>query len=136
MQLLNFLITFFLTHRIILITICCMLLISYFDVKTMSFPIIIWLIPFLIAFSMSEKKLFAILFIAFAFIVEKLSIGIGSGDLLVLSLLATHLSFPQILWVTQISASLGIIFYVYYRKNKAIPFVPFLTIAYFVILLM
>ncbi|OFI49128.1 hypothetical protein BG261_04445 [Floricoccus tropicus] len=109
------------------------LILSAFDIKYNSYPLIIWLmftIPILLLNSINLLFIFLIVLTMLAFMFD---IKIGSGDFLFLATLSLSLSELQILFLIQFSSFLGIIYFVIWKK-KIIPFVPFMYSVYLLIL--
>ncbi|MDR1568132.1 MAG: prepilin peptidase [Streptococcaceae bacterium] len=109
---------------------------SLFDISSKSFPFICWLLPFSFLFISSENKRLALFFILLSVTSTLFSIGIGSGDFLAFALLALEITPFSLIWIIQISAFLGIFYMLARKKKGAIPFIPCLTLGYFITLIL
>ena len=109
------------------------MLLSAFDIKENSYPLVIWLIftiPIFLLNSINPLFIFLILLTIISFVFD---IRIGSGDFLFLATLSLSLSELQILFLIQFSSFLGIVYFIIWKK-KIIPFVPFMYSVYLLIL--
>lgn len=109
------------------------ILLSAFDIKENSYPLVIWLIftiPIFLLNSINPLFIFLILLTIISFVFD---IRIGSGDFLFLATLSLSLSELQILFLIQFSSFLGIVYFIIWKK-KIIPFVPFMYSVYLLIL--
>ncbi|MFC3928448.1 prepilin peptidase [Streptococcus caprae] len=109
------------------------LTLTIYDLKTRSFPLIIWLafsLPILFYFGFNSR---AVTLLSLALLAEFKDIKIGSGDLFYLASLSLTLGLTDLLWTIQIG-SLTALFVALYQLKKGpqspIPFVPFLLIGY------
>ncbi|MCH4168543.1 MAG: prepilin peptidase [Streptococcaceae bacterium] len=109
--------------------------ISYCDYQSKSFPLIVWLVPFIVVIPSASFFPVPFLLLIISILCQKINIGIGNGDFLVIALLSSDLKLVQLLWLVQIASALGIIYFFLQKKNESIPFVPFLAISYLIILI-
>ncbi|MBS7577927.1 prepilin peptidase [Enterococcus sp. MMGLQ5-2] len=117
-----------------LILCCALYFISFCDIRSKSFPLVLWLIPFMLLLPSTTFSLFTLLFLLFSVLSQKINIGIGSGDFLAISLISFDLQLEQLLWLIQLASFLAIIYFSFKKKNESIPFVPFLSVSYLIIL--
>ncbi|OFI47850.1 hypothetical protein BG262_07610 [Floricoccus penangensis] len=109
------------------------MILSAFDIKENSYPLVVWLmftLPLLLLNSINLLFIFLIILTILAFIFD---IKIGSGDFLFLAILSLSLTELQILFLIQFSSFLGIVYFIIWKK-KIIPFVPFMYSVYLLIL--
>ncbi|WP_373808390.1 prepilin peptidase [Streptococcus ferus] len=112
------------------------ILLSLYDLREQSYPFVIWVIFTLLLMVVFPLNLLSILLFLFGIFAALKDIKIGSGDFLYLATLALALDFQSILWIVQIASLLGILaFLLGVQKEKRLPFVPFLFIAYSCLLL-
>ncbi|MFR2201932.1 MAG: prepilin peptidase, partial [Lactococcus lactis] len=69
-----------------------------------------------------------------AVLAEKFNLRVGSGDFLWFFTASFSLTFLNEMLLLQIACSLGIIYYLITKKRVEIAFIPFLTIAYLMLL--
>lgn len=112
--------------------ICLSLTLSLYDWRNQSFPLLVWLIPSLVALPFTGINSLALCFLLFGVMAELVDLKIGSGDFYYLATLSLFLSFQEILWVVQL-ASLSAILACFFIQTKRLPFVPFLFFGYLVI---
>ena len=109
---------------------------SCHDYRHQEYPLWIWLVFSLLALLFAPLKLLVICFLLLAILAEIIDLRIGSGDFLYLATLSLCLSLTQILWLIQIASWAGILAFLAIRdKQKRIAFLPFLSVAYVMILL-
>lgn len=106
----------------------------YFDIKYHAYPLLIWAIFFMILFLTVDFNLLILICLILAGLTSILQLKIGSGDFLYLSLISFSISFFQIIFCLFIASSLALIYYLIFinKKEKEIPFLPFLFFAYLV----
>lgn len=102
------------------------LLLSLFDLRDHSYPLIFWL--FFTGFLMIFYPITTVflLLLTLAFLTEWKLKSIGAGDFLFLASLSLVYPLSQLLWLIQIACLLGIATCLL-LKNKKIPFVPYLS---------
>ncbi|WP_057490698.1 prepilin peptidase [Streptococcus orisasini] len=107
------------------------ILLSLYDLKEQSYPLILWLaFTFSLMFFYPLNLISIILFLFGIFAALK-NINIGSGDFLYLATLSLSLSFQEVIWLIQIASIAGIAYCLLRKKQKErLPFVPFLFLAY------
>ena len=106
----------------------------YFDIKYHAYPLLIWTIFFVILFLTVDFNLLILICLILAALTSILQLKIGSGDFLYLSLISFSISFFQLIFCLFIASSLALIYYLMFinKKEKEIPFLPFLFFAYLV----
>ena len=106
----------------------------YFDIKYHAYPLLIWAIIFVILLLTIDFNLLILICLVLAGLTSILQLKIGSGDFLYLSLISFSISFFQIIFCLFIASSLALIYYLIFinKKEKEIPFLPFLFFAYLV----
>ena len=110
------------------------LILSAFDYRQHSFPFVIWFIfalSFILIFPLSPLFYF---WLILAVLAEKFNLRVGSGDFLWFFTASFSLTFLNEMLLLQIACSLGIIYYLITKKRAEIAFIPFLTIAYLMLL--
>lgn len=111
------------------------LILSIFDLRQHSFPLGVWLIFAIIFISLFPSAFPPYCWLFLAIFAEYFDLKIGSGDFLWLFTASFALSFLQEIWLIQLASLLGIFYYFLRKKRTEIPFIPFLTIAYLMLLL-
>ncbi|MBJ8325730.1 prepilin peptidase [Streptococcus pacificus] len=77
----------------------------------------------------------AITLFLLALLAEFREIKIGSGDLFYLSTISLTITIWQLSWLIQLASLMGILIILLGQNNKRpVPFIPFLTLAYCLIL--
>ncbi|MGX7048926.1 hypothetical protein RU86_GL000912 [Lactococcus piscium] len=106
----------------------------YFDIKYHAYPLLIWAIIFVILLLTVDFNLLILICLMLAGLTTILQLKIGSGDFLYLSLISFSISFFQLIFCLFIASSLALIYYLIFinKKEKEIPFLPFLFFAYLV----
>lgn len=106
----------------------------YFDIKYHAYPLLIWTIFFVILFLTVDFNLLILICLILAGLTSILQLKIGAGDFLYLSLISFSISFFQLIFCLFIASSLALIYYLIFinKKEKEIPFLPFLFFAYLV----
>lgn len=106
----------------------------YFDIKYHAYPLLIWTIFFLILFLTVDFNLLILVCLILAGLTSILQLKIGAGDFLYLSLISFSISFFQLIFCLFIASSFALIYYLIFinKKEKEIPFLPFLFFAYLV----
>lgn len=107
---------------------------SLYDLKSHSFPLVVWLFPFVLLSILSTWQPATLIFLLLALIAEYKPIKIGSGDFLYLALLSLLQSFEALLWVIQLASFLGILRFTF-KKDRELPFIPYLSLAYVLVLI-
>ncbi|MBM7635417.1 prepilin peptidase [Streptococcus saliviloxodontae] len=111
------------------------LLLSFFDLKTQTYPLLIWLIfTGLIAYVHPINSLTLVL-VALAVLSYMGWIKIGEGDFLYLASSSLLLSLNELLWMIQIASLLGLAyFWISKPPKKTIAFIPFLYLGLAIVL--
>ncbi|WP_461254558.1 prepilin peptidase [Streptococcus uberis] len=109
------------------------ILLSLYDMKTQSYPFIIWIFSFMILLPFYEWNLLVFFFLLIALLCTIWPAVIGNGDFLYLASIALVYDLKMILWIIQIASILGLAFCLVQKKRK-IPFLPFLSLALLVLL--
>ncbi|VTS19449.1 type IV leader peptidase family protein [Streptococcus porcinus] len=110
------------------------ILLSLFDIKSRSYPMIFWLIAYTLAVMVVGFNLLSCIFLTLALLAILFPQKIGSGDFFYLSLLALAYPLSTVLWIIQGASLLGIL-YCRFLAQKSIPFIPFLTLALLIYIL-
>lgn len=112
------------------------LILTLYDCKYQAYPLLIWLLGSLPLTFFFPLQLSTILLLLLGILAELIELKIGSGDFFYLASLSLVLNWQKLLWLIQLGSWLGIIYIILFRKRKkTIPFVPFLSLAYVLILL-
>lgn len=109
-------------------------ILSAFDYRHHSFPFIIWLIFALSFIILFPSSLIFYSWLVLALLTEIFDFKIGSGDFLWFFTASFSISFFDEMKLLQIACLLGIIYYLMIKKRDEIAFIPFLTIAYLMLL--
>lgn len=110
------------------------LALSLFDCKSHSYPLFIWLIACSILLYLQAFNGLVAVFLLLAVLSSIYPLRIGSGDWLYLAILAFVFNLQQILMVIQLASCLGILTCLLKKRNR-LPFIPYLSIAYLLVLL-
>ena len=111
------------------------LLLSKFDIDTHSYPLNIglgftgW---FFIFFPTGPISYFWLALACFSFFIN---IGIGAGDFLWLFFASFSLSLVEMLLLIQLACVFGL-YFLLIKKRKKLPFIPFLSLAYLIVILL
>lgn len=114
-------------------TLVLSLLLSKFDIDSLSYPLNIGVgstAIFFICFPATPSSYF---WLFLAICSSFINLKIGAGDFLWLCLASFSLSFTQTLYVLQIASTLGICF-LFVKKRRELPFIPFLSLAYLIVI--
>lgn len=110
-------------------------ILSTFDYRYHSFPLVIWIIFTLILLLTSSSVLTDYIWLILSILAEIFDLKIGSGDFLWLFSASLSLTFLQEIIVIQIASILGITYFIIRKKRVEIAFIPFLTTAYISLIL-
>lgn len=111
-------------------------LLSLYDLKDQSYPILVWLVGSLPLFIIQGLPLPSLVLLLLAILAQVINIRMGSGDLLYLASLGLVLDLQGLVWIIQISSLAGILYFMTCSdKKKTIAFLPFLLLAFSLILL-
>ena len=119
------------SQAILLATSLCL---SLYDIKSHSFPFMIWLFVFIPMSLFYHWENMTVVLLLIGFLAEIKNIRMGSGDFLFLALLSLSIGFQEILWLIQIASGLGIIALII-KKDRELAFVPYLSVAYVIVLI-
>ena len=111
------------------------LLLSKFDIDSYAYPLNIGLAftaCFFILFPVTPIAYFLLALACFTFFIN---IGIGAGDILWLFFASFSLSLEEMLIPIQLASALGLCFLLI-KKRKKIPFIPFLSFSYLIVILL
>lgn len=119
------------SQAILLATSLCL---SLYDIKSHSFPFMIWLFVFIPMSLFYHWENMTVVLLLIGFLAEIKNIRMGSGDFLFLALLSLSIGFQEILWLIQIASGLGILALTI-KKDRELAFVPYLSLAYVIVLI-
>lgn len=120
----------------ICMTILLSVLLSLYDLKSLGFPILAWLLPTLGLFFFAPLSPIFLILCLLGILAEMTDIKIGSGDFFYLASLSLGLSLTALLWVIELGSLAGILSYLLKLKRcKHIPLVPFLFLGYLLVIL-
>lgn len=108
------------------------LTLSLYDLKNQDYPLIIILLAGLVTLFFWGSNTTALVLLLLGILAQILPLGIGEGDLYYLALLALTLDLPSLLWLIQLGSLLAILFIISHKEKRAVPFLPFLSLAYLV----
>lgn len=111
------------------------LFLSIYDYYSRSYPLLYWLLAYGIGFLAYGLNLLSVFFLLIGLLAIIYPIKIGSGDFFYLALLALFYPLNLILWTIQVASLLGLV-YSFWSKQKVLPFIPFLSAALFILLLL
>ncbi|MBJ8349867.1 prepilin peptidase [Streptococcus zalophi] len=111
------------------------LLLSFYDIFYQEYPLIIWMILTLSTLLFYPITLTAFILFLLALLAEFRDIKIGSGDLFYLSTISLTITIWQLSWLIQLASLMGIVvIFLSHNNKKIIAFIPFLTLAYCLVL--
>ncbi|CAX00004.1 TPA: peptidase [Streptococcus equi subsp. zooepidemicus] len=113
---------------------CFSLLLCFFDLDSQEYPLLIWLMSFLLLLPFYSINLLTVLLLLLALLSVAFPINIGAGDFLYLANLALVVKLSSLLWIVQIASLIGILACLLLQTKK-IPFIPYLTLGLMAILL-
>ncbi|EKF52055.1 prepilin peptidase [Lactococcus garvieae] len=111
------------------------LLLSKFDIDSFSYPLSLGLFISILFFLCFPAHLLSYFCLALAFLAHFFDINIGAGDFLWLFLASFSLSLNQMLYLLQIASFCGL-FFLLIKKERKLPFIPFLSLAYLIVILL
>ena len=118
--------------QVILIT--AGLTLGIYDLRHQEYPLIVWLIFHLILMVCCSWNLIMVFFLVLGIIAHVIDIRIGAGDFLFLASCALIFSLTEMLILIQFASTTGILAFLLLKKKERLPFVPFLLLAAFVIM--
>lgn len=111
------------------------LILSYYDIKTQEYPLMVWLSLTLLLLPFFPANLTFILLCLLGLFAILKNINIGAGDFFYLGTLGLVVPLSYLLWIVQFASLLGIFFYLFkLNKKKTIAFIPFLVMGYALVL--
>ncbi|MFC4651817.1 prepilin peptidase [Lactococcus nasutitermitis] len=116
------------------LTLLFSILSSIFDYRAHQFPLNLWILFAIIFLLLFPLNISHCIWIILALIAEFKNIKIGTGDFLWLFIASFSLTFIQLALLIQISSFLGIL-YILLKNYKELPFIPFLSIGYLILLM-
>jgi leader peptidase (prepilin peptidase)/N-methyltransferase len=116
------------------LTLIFCLILSILDYRSHQFPFVIWLFFAILFLFLFPWSFISFIWILLAGLAEFKDLKIGTGDFLWIFIASFSLSFIQIIWVIQIASFLGICYF-FIKKLRELPFIPFLSIGYLILLL-
>jgi len=116
------------------LTLILSLILSIFDIKIHSFPFIIWLMFAGLFLFIQLPTGYHLIWLILAGIAQLKDIKIGAGDFLWFYLVSFSCSLTELTWIVLIASGVGIIASLI-KKEQELPFLPYLSIGYLVILL-
>lgn len=111
------------------------LFLSIYDYYSRSYPLLFWLLAYGVGFLGCGLNLLSVFFLLIGLLAIIKPIKIGSGDFFYLAFLALFYPLSLILWTIQGASLLGLV-YSFWSKQKVLPFIPFLSAALFILLLL
>jgi leader peptidase (prepilin peptidase)/N-methyltransferase len=108
------------------------LLLTGFDLKNHSFPLLVWLMFFLLLIFTSHITWLVLACLLLALLTELLPLKMGSGDWLYLSLVSFAADFFQLTLCLFLASLAGILYYLVTAKGRheELAFLPFLFLSY------
>ncbi|AWN21303.1 prepilin peptidase [Streptococcus sobrinus] len=106
------------------------LLLSLYDLKGQNYPLVIILLAGLTLFLLEGGNTPVLVLLLLGILAQILPLGIGEGDLYYLAFLALALDLYSLLWIIQLGSLLAILFIISRKEKRAVPFLPFLSLAY------
>lgn len=111
------------------------LILTCYDWKEQAYPLLVWLLGSLPLLYFLPFNQLSLIFLLLALLASLFPLKIGNGDFLFLASLALSLEFYQMLYLLQLASLLGLVYCLSrQQKQKSMAFVPFLFLAYLVIL--
>ena len=112
------------------------LMLSLYDLRSQSYPVVIWLIGTLIFLPFTHLNLTFAICLLLAFFCECYEWRIGSGDLLFLASISLYLPLSSLVWLIQLASSSALIYLICQKQfRRSLPFVPFLYSAILLLVL-
>ncbi|MFC3932668.1 prepilin peptidase [Streptococcus dentapri] len=107
------------------------LTLSLYDLKSHEYPLIIVILAGLVLLPFYPINSPSLCLFLLGLLAQLFSFGIGAGDFYYLALLALTLDFRSTIWLLQMGSLLAIFFFLKTkRRKKALAFLPFLSLAY------
>ena len=118
-------------HLLLLLGACVL---AIYDLRSMEYPLLLWLILHAICLLCTGPTLLMGVFILLGLLSSVYSIGIGAGDFLLLATFSLTLSATQVLLVMQGASLIGLLVFFFKKEKDRIPFVPCLFLSYHALL--
>ncbi|MBM7642604.1 prepilin peptidase [Streptococcus loxodontisalivarius] len=112
------------------------LLLSYFDLKTKTYPLFVWLLASFLLVCFYPMTGLTWILLALAGLAFLGWIRMGEGDFLYLATASLLLNLQEILYLIEISCLLGLGYFLLTKEKKAIAFIPCLYMGLAIILLL
>ncbi|MGT2667408.1 prepilin peptidase [Streptococcus rifensis] len=112
-----------------------LLVLTIYDSKNQTYPLMVWLSFFILTSLLAPWQMATVICFFLAGLAQLGYIPMGAGDFLVLASISLVFSVQELLWLLQIASLLGIAYYAVRKTKGSIPFVPFLGIAYTLLML-
>lgn len=112
----------------------CGLTLTVYDIKHRAYPVMVWLFFAGVTLPFSGISIWFLGFVGLAILAHFFQLKIGAGDFLYLASLSLLLPFYDLLWLIQLSSLFGIAVFLYWKPKNALPFIPFLLVAYLVLI--
>ncbi|MGT2756649.1 prepilin peptidase [Streptococcus ovuberis] len=112
------------------------LVLAIYDCKTQTYPLMIWLISFSLSSLLLPWTITTAVCILLAGLAQLGKIPMGSGDFLFMASLSLVLPLQAFLWLLQMASLAGMSYCIFRQTRSSIPFIPFLTTAFFIILVL
>lgn len=106
------------------------LVLAIYDIKHREYPLVVWLVFVLISLPFGQFQLITLVCLLLGLLAYRFDLKMGSGDFLYLASISLMTNFQTFLWVIQISSLLGILCFLLFKPKQALPFIPFLVLAY------
>lgn len=110
------------------------LTLSIYDLRHQEYPLLVWLTFHLVLMVCCGWNLIMAFFLILGIIAHVIDIRIGAGDFLFLTSCALIFSLTEMLILIQFASTTGILAFLLLKKKERLPFVPFLLLAAFVIM--
>lgn len=110
------------------------LVLAIYDSKTQTYPLMVWLAFFVLTSLLLPWSMITAICLLLAGLAQLGKIPMGSGDFLFMASLSLVLPYQAFLWMLQIACLTGISYCLLRQTRSSIPFIPFLTVAFFIIL--
>lgn len=110
-------------------------ILSLYDIKSCSYPFLIWLFPSLTILMITTPTFHSLILLGIGIFAEYKPIKIGSGDFFFLASLGLCLNVEQLLWVIQLASLSALVSFMIKReRHQPLPFIPYLYLAFLFIL--
>ncbi|WP_303972014.1 A24 family peptidase [Streptococcus merionis] len=110
------------------------LLLSYYDCKNQTYPLMVWLVFFMMTSILSPWNTITLACLLLAGLAQLGFIKMGAGDFLYLASISLAFDLQELLWLLQIACLTAIFYYLVSKRRASIPFVPFLFLGFLLVL--